>query len=235
MFPLLAMAVWCVLRVASASASSCEDARYKCAYRTGCGMALQNYMVGCSEVLHGAGTSCPESCQHALIALTSTEEGKNLMTCVCADEYCEQTKLKVEVCRPQVLVATRNETIVSCRVAQWICAADALCSTALDYYHRYCRAMFHGKKCTHRCNNSISILRRQEKAAKLNSCHCDGREEYDCPRIRTNMARLCFHKEPSHPQELPPPTAPPSGAAPRAVSLVVVQLIASLLRWAVFT
>jgi growth arrest-specific protein 1 len=233
MFPLLAMAVWCVLRVASAS--SCEEARLKCAYRTGCGMALQNYLVGCSGVLHGSGTSCPESCQHALIALTSTEEGKNLMTCVCADEFCEQTKRKVEVCRPQVLVATRNETVVSCRVAQWICAADALCSTALDYYHRYCRAMFHGKKCTHRCNNSISILRRQEKAAKLNSCHCDGHEEYDCPRIRTNMARLCFHTESSQPPELPPPTAPPSGAAPRAVSLVVVQLMASLLRWAVFT
>lgn len=234
MFPLLAMAVWCVLRVVVASASSCEEARLKCAYRTGCGMALQNYIVGCSGVLHGPATSCPESCQHALIALTSTEEGKDLMTCVCADEFCEETKRKVEICRPHVLVATRNETIVSCRVAQWICAADALCSTALDYYHRYCRAMFHGKKCTHRCNNSISILRRQEKAAKLNSCECDGHEEYDCPRIRTNMARLCFHKEPSDRQELPPP-APPSGASPRAVSLVAVQLMASLLRWAVYT
>lgn len=59
---------------------SCEDARIKCAYRVGCGMALQNYMVGCSAVLQGPEpTYCPEICQHALIALTSTEEGKALM------------------------------------------------------------------------------------------------------------------------------------------------------------
>jgi growth arrest-specific protein 1 len=229
MFPLLAMAVCCVLR--AVTSSSCEEARLKCAYRTGCGMALQNYIVGCSGVLHGASTSCPESCQLALIALTSTEEGKDLMTCACADEFCEETKRKVEVCRPHVLVATRNETIVSCRTAQWICAADALCSTALDYYNRYCRAMFLGKKCTHRCNNSISILRRQEKAAKLDSCVCDGHEEYDCPRIRTNMARLCFHMEPPDHQEPPPP----SGAPALAISLVAVQLMASLLRWTVVT
>jgi growth arrest-specific protein 1 len=228
MFPLLAMAVCCVLRVVATS--SCEEARLKCAYRTGCGMALQNYIVGCSGVLRGASTSCPESCQLALIALTSTEEGKDLMTCACADEFCEDTKRKVEICRPHVLVATRNGTIVSCRTAQWICAADALCSTALDYYNRYCRAMFQGKKCTHRCNNSISILRRQEKAAKLNSCRCDGHEEYDCPRIHTNMARLCFHKESPDHTMLPPP---PSGAPAPAISLVLVHLMASLLRWAV--
>ena len=79
MLPLVAMAVWCLLRVAASS--SCEEARLKCAYRTGCGMALQNYIMGCNSVLHGEPTStCPESCQHALIALTSTEEGQELMT-----------------------------------------------------------------------------------------------------------------------------------------------------------
>lgn len=58
----------------------CEEARMKCAYRTGCGMALQNYVVGCSAVLQGPPlTTCPEICQHSLIALTSTEEGKELM------------------------------------------------------------------------------------------------------------------------------------------------------------
>ena len=46
-------------------------------------------------------------------------------------------------------------------VAQWICLADPVCSTALDYYNQYCRSMFAGKKCTLRCKNSISILRRQ--------------------------------------------------------------------------
>lgn len=60
----------------------CEEARLKCAYRTGCGSALQNYMMSCSALIHGSHPSviCPESCQHALIALTSTEEGKDLMT-----------------------------------------------------------------------------------------------------------------------------------------------------------
>ena len=230
MFPLLAMAVWCVLRVVASP--SCEEARLKCAYRTGCGMALQNNIVGSSDVLHGSETSCPESCQHALIALTSTEEGKNLMTCVCNDDFCEETKRKVEICRPHVLLANRNETIVSCRIAQRICAADALCSTALEYYNHYCRAMFHGRKCTHRCNNSISILSRQEKAAKLNSCRCDGHEDYDCPGIRTNMVRLCFHEDPPDQNELPPPA---SEASTFAVSLVVVQLMATLARWAVVT
>lgn len=118
-----------------------------------------------------------------------------MFQCQCSDDFCEDAKRRVEVCRPQVVTANRNETIVSCRVAQWICSADALCSTALDYYNRFCRSMFHGKKCTHRCLNSISILRRQEKAAKLKTCKCDGHEEYDCPRIQNNMARLCFHKK----------------------------------------
>nr|CAD7414050.1 unnamed protein product [Timema poppensis] len=78
MFPLLAMvALWSVLRMGEAS---CEEARLKCAYRTGCGMALNKYFIGCSAVLHGATSTCPEVCQHALIALTSTEEGQDLMT-----------------------------------------------------------------------------------------------------------------------------------------------------------
>lgn len=58
---------------------SCEEARIKCAYRKGCGMALRNYLVDCSSVLHD-NTRCPEVCQHALIALTSTDEGHKLMT-----------------------------------------------------------------------------------------------------------------------------------------------------------
>ena len=70
-------------------------------------------------------------------------------------------------CREEVELATRPDTIVSCSSAQWICAADPLCSTALDYYNRFCRSMFRGKKCTKRCHNSISILRRQKAAKKL--------------------------------------------------------------------
>ncbi|KAJ8942603.1 hypothetical protein NQ318_006233 [Aromia moschata] len=177
-----------------ASSIPCEEARLKCAYRMGCGMALQNYLVGCSSVLQGPyPTHCPEICQHSLIALLSTEEGNDLMKCECSDEYCEDQKDRSEVCRPQVM-HSMNQVVVPCRVAQWICAADAECSTAFDYYNRYCRAMFHGKKCTARCHNSISILRRQEKATKLTVCRCDGTEDYDCRAIQRNMDKLCFHQ-----------------------------------------
>lgn len=122
-----------------------------------------------------------------------------LFQCECSDEYCEDQKRRTEICRPQVMKSI-SEPVVSCRVAQWICAADALCSTALEYYNHYCRAMFHGKKCTPRCTNSINILQRQEKAAKLTVCKCDGLEDYDCPGIQRNMKKLCFLKRTHHHQ-----------------------------------
>lgn len=117
-------------------------------------------------------------------------------------------------------MATRNESVVSCTVAQWICEADALCSKALEYYNEYCRSMFHGKKCSHRCRNSISILRRQEKAAKLTTCKCDGQEDYDCPLIQSNMARLCFHVHPTPPEVISSSSS--STTTERTVSLAAV-------------
>lgn len=100
-------------------------------------------------------------------------------------------------CRPQVQHANRNGTVVSCEVAQWICGADNLCGTALDYYFRNCRAMFAGRRCSRRCNNSISILQRQHRAAKLHTCFCDGdpQARSGCVDIKRNMNRLCFGKE----------------------------------------
>lgn len=62
------------------SAASCEQARSKCAYRTGCGGALTKYLEACSEVIQGVVSHCSERCQYALVALTSTDEGKTLMT-----------------------------------------------------------------------------------------------------------------------------------------------------------
>lgn len=162
-----------------------------CIYRIGCGNALQHYLTGCAPVLQG--NDCSETCQHALIALTSTDEGKELMTCECEDDLCLQSKQRVEICRSSVTMAM-NRTKVSCRIATWICNADALCQTALAYYNRYCKSMFQGRKCTRRCRNSINILTRQEKAAKLNTCQCDGFEEYDCKGIHRNMNLLCFGK-----------------------------------------
>lgn len=46
--------------------------------------------------------------------------------------------------------------------------------------------------------NSIDILRKQEKAAALVACRCDGNEDYDCPRMQRNLQRLCFHKKKPH-------------------------------------
>ncbi|XP_077298921.1 growth arrest-specific protein 1-like isoform X2 [Arctopsyche grandis] len=178
--------------IGSVSDVGCTEAKLRCAFRTGCGRALTNYVLWCSDLVRGV-AKCPEACQHALIALTSTEEGKLLMNCACDDDYCQETKQRVEICRAQVLKASQNET-VSCRVSQLICAADAQCSTALHYYRHLCGSMFKGKRCSLRCLNSINILKKQEKADKLSTCKCDGFEDYDCPKVQNNMARLCFRK-----------------------------------------
>ncbi|XP_049877228.1 growth arrest-specific protein 1-like [Pectinophora gossypiella] len=187
-----------VAAVAAAAATPCEKARIRCAYRTGCGAALNNYMLLCNDVLAEPTTNCPKACEHALIALTSTEEGKELMNCQCEDEYCVEAKERIEVCRPQVLQGAANAT-ASCRLSQLICLADAQCATALRYYDELCRSMYRrGRKCSNKCLNSIDILRKQEKAAALAACRCDGNEDFDCPRMQRNLQRLCFHKK-THP------------------------------------
>lgn len=186
--------MWMFLLLGSlVAAEDCDVARLKCAYRTGCSQALHSYMLGCSDVLSGKSSRCPWACKRALVSLTSTEVGHSLATCECGDdEFCQRSKEHVEVCRPEVSHATADDTVVSCSVAEWICAADPLCSTALSYYHQLCKSMFHGRKCSPRCNNSLGILDRQEKAAKLRNCYCDGSENYPCTKIRENTQRLCF-------------------------------------------
>lgn len=178
----------------AASQVLCEEARIRCALRSGCGMALQNYMLGCADLMSGRIDYCDEYCKNSLIALTSTEEGHSLMDCLCSDDYCREAKGRVEVCREEVVVANADSSVVSCSVAHWICSADTLCATAISYYDRFCRRMFLGKGCSYRCNNSISILQRQKAATKLETCTCDGTEAFDCAGIKRNMARLCFHQ-----------------------------------------
>ncbi|XP_041984476.1 growth arrest-specific protein 1-like [Aricia agestis] len=192
----LICAVW-TLVLAAARGTPCDEARMKCAFRTGCGRALSDYMYLCSDVLNGPTSRCPRECEHALIALTSTEEGKELMNCQCEDEYCVEAKSRIEVCRGQVLRGAMNATS-SCRLSQLICLADAECATALGYYNQLCRSVYRGRKCSYKCRNSIEILRKQEKAAALTVCRCDGNEDYDCPRMQDNLARLCFHKHKNH-------------------------------------
>ncbi|KAK7584302.1 hypothetical protein V9T40_005265 [Parthenolecanium corni] len=183
--------------ISAATGIPCESANQQCSFRTGCSMALQEYVRSCSIMLHRSPDSsviCPEVCKNALIALTSTDEGRDLMTCECTEKYCKEAKRSVEVCRPHVMNAVRKDAIVTCEVAQLICQADATCAKALEYYNAYCRSVFVGRKCSARCKNSIAILRKQEKSAKLDSCRCTGREDYNCVQIRMNTARLCFNQ-----------------------------------------
>ncbi|KAH9632608.1 hypothetical protein HF086_001851 [Spodoptera exigua] len=130
----------------------------------------------------------------AVYSLRLTQLG--IRPCECEDEYCLEAKQRIDICRPQVMKGAANATS-SCSLSQLICLADAQCSTALQYYHRLCRSMFRGRKCSKKCLNSIEILRKQKKAAALTACQCDG-NDYDCPRMQNNLARLCYHKMKNH-------------------------------------
>eukprot|EP00096_Caligus_rogercresseyi_P002749 TRINITY_DN1501_c0_g1_i1.p1 TRINITY_DN1501_c0_g1~~TRINITY_DN1501_c0_g1_i1.p1 ORF type:complete len:342 (+),score=107.29 TRINITY_DN1501_c0_g1_i1:82-1107(+) len=180
-----------------AESVTCASAQVQCAYRAGCGSALQNYFLGCSEIVRGnaRAATCTTHCRHALISLASTPEGSRLMKCNCSgDEACLRTKESLSICEDEVNYATRMDTIVSCSAATWICSADPSCAAALDYYHIFCTSMFKGRSCSPRCKNSISILKRQQAASKLETCFCDGSEAYDCPTIKRNMEELCTEK-----------------------------------------
>lgn len=173
----------------------CNYAFMSCAYRDGCGAALQQYELTCSELVSGVTETCSRSCQHALIALLSTPEGERMMECKCENNDCELKKTRIEPCRSAVTWQSDPNTLVSCSAATWICLANPLCATALDYYNRNCKAMFKGRKCSRKCRNSLDILLRQESAGKLATCFCDGTEEFDCATIRENTDTLCFGKK----------------------------------------
>ena len=66
------------------------------------------------------------------------------------DASCEASKSNITPCKDEVIYATQKETVVSCTAAQWICAADMECSTALDWYNNLCQGMFKGKGCNDR-------------------------------------------------------------------------------------
>ena len=118
-----------------------------------------------------------------------------IFQCTCDDDACLLQKSRVEPCRSEVTWNTAPDTIVSCSAASWICMADPLCSTALNYYNRNCQAMFKGGKCSKRCKNSLEILTRQSSAGKLATCWCDGTEEFQCQEIRDNTDSLCFDRD----------------------------------------
>jgi len=76
------LVMWCLAGLVQGShyrkGNSCSQVQQRCMFRDGCSTALTNYMLWCSEVM-GGNTKCSVPCQNALIALTSTEEGKELM------------------------------------------------------------------------------------------------------------------------------------------------------------
>ena len=185
--------------LAPAHTVSCTAATLACAKRDGCGSALEQYLVSCGDLVTGPAPapapSCSQHCRLSLIALLSTPEGARLMQCECEDSACRQQKARIEPCRAEVTWSTRADTLVSCTAATWICGADSSCATALRYYHANCRRMFSGEKCGRRCKNSLDILLRQQAAAKLATCYCEGSEDFECVNIRRNTDVLCFGKK----------------------------------------
>lgn len=174
---------------------SCEQAYTQCALRKVCAPALKSYNDDCQDLINNRTNQCSPKCLKAMIALRSSEEGDDLVKCDCqSNEYCLQSKQRSEACRPQVEEAVDPKTLVSCSTASWICLADQLCSTALEFYYRNCQSLFSQRHCSMRCNNSLSILYRQPKAQKLITCQCDGSEEFPCVRYKTYTERLCLNK-----------------------------------------
>ena len=212
----------------------CGQASLVCVNREGCGLALQHYISSCSDLVTGLTKTCSEDCRLALIALLSTPEGERLMQCQCQDEDCLLQKERVEPCRSEVTWNTREDTVVSCTAATWICAADPLCSTAMDYYNRNCHKMFKGIKCSRRCKNSLDILLRQKAAAKLSTCYCEGTEDFECVNIRRNTDVLCFGKNDPQLEDIEDNSVggdqkPRTSGAWRdkSLSLVIISVLAS--------
>ena len=62
-----------------ASSVVCSQAWLSCTYRDGCGLALQQYLSACSDLVSGSTSLCQPDCRLALVALLSTKEGERLM------------------------------------------------------------------------------------------------------------------------------------------------------------
>lgn len=113
----------------------CVDMQSRCIQRVGCGMALQNYLVGCADLVNrddydldldtprpsrrrgggrrggrGQERACLPRCRRALISLLSTEdgEGEQFMTCDCqGEEFCVEQRQRLDVCGREVMSSLR--------------------------------------------------------------------------------------------------------------------------------
>ncbi|KAG9509325.1 Growth arrest-specific protein 1, partial [Fragariocoptes setiger] len=174
--------------------TDCDQAYMRCALRKACAPALKAYNDECADLMANKTSQCSARCVKAMIALRSSSEGAELARCDCqSSEYCRQNKQRALQCQAHVERAMRPDVRVSCSTATWICGADQLCATALEYYYRNCETpLLSERRCTARCNNSVSILYRQVSAAKLLTCFCDGSEEFPCQKYKTYTERLCL-------------------------------------------
>ena len=183
------------------SGESCETVQRTCFRRTGCGVALKNFFHACKSVTHGTVKKCTVGCKRALISLLTTEDraGSAFMNCDCKDnQLCQERKQRVEICTDDVIgeldSVDDNTTRVSCTLAQWTCEADTSCYAAFGFYVDNCQRLISGDKCTAKCNNSLNVLHQQFKAKKLQTCSCDGTEDYDCERVKAFTEELCYHR-----------------------------------------
>ena len=78
---------------------------------------------------------------------------------------------------------------------------------------------------------SINILKRQAAATKLESCYCEGTEDFDCVGIKMNMEELCFSTE----NEINTDTKSSSASGKENHKMVMIFLIttttATILHW----
>ncbi|KAF6040605.1 GAS1 [Bugula neritina] len=195
-------------------APNCMDARNKCISRIGCSMALNNFQIACEKVQLGLVDQCTDQCMRAVVSLVTVDSniGTDYLTCNCeGNKDCDLWKRRVETCSADVFRALEsldNEEVISCSLARMLCDADTQCWTALSYYEKFCSNLWilhtteHEKTldCSPKCNNSLAILYKQTRAAKLKNCVCDDADPYvdekTCIRMRYNTQKSCFGEDP---------------------------------------
>lgn len=177
-------------------------------------MALNNFLIACEPVRLGAVDHCTEACMRAVVSLVTVDDdiGTDILTCDCdAAPDCTLVKKRIALCSDGVLEALGsldNEEVISCSLARMLCEADTSCWTALSYYESHCSNLWDKHNtdtlhCSFKCNNSVSILFRQRRAAKLRSCLCDNTDplvnEDTCILMRYNTEAYCFGEQPRSP------------------------------------
>lgn len=170
---------------------------------------------------------CGARCRRALVSLLSVDDGlgSDYLACDCAGNVnCELIRSRLGVCAAGVSGSLRRLLVgggdgdaaaappVSCSLAKLLCEADTACGTALHFYELNCRGLWTAPpggggetKCGRKCNNSLSVLYRQPRASKLQTCVCDSEDSslslHTCLRMRQGTERHCLQREPAKQQQ----------------------------------